>query len=276
MSIKSIYLLFFLKKEHLKAQPMMKLFRVFLPALLMIVLSFGTSSAQNYGDEYNTGDTSYTEDSNSYDSDSYSDYGSGSSRPDNDLGTTSLRPKFQRRAYDRFTPPYDTISGLVTYLSVVEVLDQDGVEIFSDSIYKRAQRFLENEFGKKGAKDFTKSSGVNKESEGYKMVVEGRFPLMVQINEFNKVPSGEVEFVMEIRVKEGRYRYKINNLVHVEAPIVGTKNERRTYFEFYKNQKENVRSGDQILVAADKQINTMITKLYETCKEPIFVDEDDW
>jgi hypothetical protein len=62
----------------------------------------------------------------------------------------------------------------------------------------------------------------------------------------------------------------------VEAPIVGTKTERKTYFEFYKNQKESVKQGDQILLAADKQINTMITKLYETCKEPIHVDEDDW
>jgi len=265
----------FPKKDYLKAQPMREFFRVFLPILAIFAISIVTASAQTE-EEYNTetpSDSTYSGDSESYGG---SDYGSGSSRSDDDRGETSLRPKFQRRPYDRFVPPFDTISGLITYISVVEVLDQDGVEIFSDSIYKRAQRWLENEFGKKEAKDFTKISGVNKEGEGYRMVVQGRFPLLVQTNEFNKVPSGEVQFEMEIRVKEGRYRYKINNLVHVEAPIVGTKTERKTYFEFYKNQKESVKQGDQILLAADKQINTMITKLYETCKEPIHVDEDDW
>lgn len=272
MSYKRLYLPFRIKKEHLKAnylKPIQKGLFAFLLLFSGILPALAQTETEG---EYNTEDTTstYTEDPG------YSDFGSGSSRDSDDEMTTSLRPKFQRRAYDRFVPPFDTITGLITYLSVVEILDQDGVEIFSDSIYKRAQRWLENEFGKKVAKDFTKSSGPNKEGEGYKMVVEGRFPLFVQVNEFNKIPSGEVEFVMEIRVKEGRYRYKINNLVHVEAPLIGTKDERRTYFEFYKSQKENVRQGDQILIAADKQIHTMITNLYETCKEPIFVDEDDW
>lgn len=268
----------FPKKDYLKAQPMRKFLRILLPMIALFSLSIVNVSAQTEDDysEETPVDTTMPEGADPYGSDYGSDYGSGSSRSDDDRGETSLRPKFQRRPYERFVPPFDTITGLITYINVVEVLDQDGVEIFSDSIYKRAQRFLENEFGKKGAKDFTKSSGINKEGEGYKMVVEGRFPLIVEVNEFNKVPSGEVQFVMEIRVKEGRYRYKINNLVHVEAPIVGTKDERKTYFEFYKNQKENVKQGDQILLAADKQINTMINKLYETCKEPIHVDEDDW
>lgn len=253
---------------------MRKFFRVFFPILAVFVLSNVTVFAQTEDESYESTptDSAYSGDSESYGM----DYGSGSSRSDDDRGETALRPKFQRRPYERFVPPFDTITGLITYINVVEVLDQDGVEIFSDSIYKRAQRFLENEFGKKEAKDFTKSSGINKVGEGYIMVVEGRFPLLVQVNEFNKVPAGEVQFQMEIRVKEGRYRYKINNLVHVEAPLMGTKTERKTYFEFYKNQKENVKQGDQILLAADKQINTMITKLYETCKEPIHVDEDDW
>lgn len=249
-----------------------------LAVIFMSLISWGVN-AQDYGnnDYGNYDDTSYTEDSNSMDGgDSYSDYGSDNGGSRGSDYATSLRPKFQRRAYERFTPPFDTISNLITYISVVEILDNDGMEVYSDSIYKRAQRWLEAEFGKKLAKDYTKSSGMNKEGEGYKMVIQGRFPLAVQVNEFYAQQSGEVEFVMELRFKEGRYRYKINNLVHVEPPIAGTKDERRTYFEFYKNQKENVKAGDQILLAADKKINTLITGLYETCKEPIFVDEDDW
>jgi hypothetical protein len=278
MLIKSIYLPIFLKKDNLKATFMTKTFQVILSVLVVCVMTLSTAFSQDYGnDNYdNNYDTSYTEDSSNGSDDSYGDYGSSGSSSDDDKATTALRPKFQRRAYERFTPPLDTISGLITYLSVIEILDQDGVEIYSDSIYKRAQRWLENEFGKKEAKDFTKSSGLNKEGEGYKMVVSGRFPLVVQVNEYNAVPSGEVEFVMELRFKEGRYRYKINNLVHIEPPLAGTKSERRTYFEFYKNQKENVKAGDQILVAADAKINKLITGLYETCKEPIFVDQDDW
>jgi hypothetical protein len=278
MLIKSIYSPIYLQKDYLKATFMTKTFQVYLSVLVVCVMSLSTAYSQDYGnDNYNSyDDTSYTEDSNSYGSDdSYSDYGNSRSSSD-DKAATSLRPKFQRRAYERFAPPLDTISGLITYLSVIEILDQDGVEIYSDTIYKRAQRWLENEFGKKEAKDFTKSSGLNKEGEGYKMIVSGRFPLVVQVNEYNAVPSGEVEFIMELRFKEGRYRYKINNLVHIEPPLAGAKSERRTYFEFYKNQKENVKAGDQILVAANAKINKLITGLYETCKEPIFVDQDDW
>lgn len=279
MLIKSLYLPIFLQKDNLKATFMTKTFQVILSVLVICVVSVSTAFAQDDGDDNydNYDDSTYTEDSNATGGDdSYSDYGSSGSSSSDSKASPSLRPKFQRRAYERFTPPLDTITGLITYLNVIEILDQDGVEIYSDSIYKRAQRWLENEFGKKEAKDFTKSAGMNKEGEGYKMVVSGRFPLTIQVNEFNSIPSGEVEFLMELRFKEGRYRYKINNLVHIEPPLAGTKGERRTYFEFYKNQKENVKTGDQILVAADIKINKLINGLYETCKEPIFVDQDDW
>jgi hypothetical protein len=238
-----------------------------------------------YEDDYNNEDSSYEDDGyddyDSYDDygdDGYDDYGSGSS-PTNGIELKNggkVGKPIEKKTYVRFQPPVDTITRLITYLEIVEVKDQEGFESYSDSLFTRAQRWLDKNYSKKELKDYLKQSGMNTKGEGYIIEMEGQFPLMMKPNDFTTVENGRVEFAMELRFKDGRYRYKINNLVHVQPPMYGEKDEIRTYMEYYTKTKRDIESTDKILLAADEHIQKMIKSLKDECKEPIFVDEDDW
>lgn len=168
--------------------------------------------------------------------------------------------------YVRFVVPVDTLTELVTYTEVVEE-----EEAGTDSLYWRAKRWMKNEF--KGNKKQTVKKDDKKD---FKIVMEGEFPLYIYTNKYSKYQNGKVVFDMEIRFKEGRYKYKINNLVHVVDPPPGQEKETRTYFEFYQKSEINPRGNDAILMAADTTVNKMIKGLKKYCKEPVFVDDDDW
>ena len=173
-----------------------------------------------------------------------------------------------KKPYIRFVVPFDTITELVTYLEVVTEEESPG----NDSLYARAKRWIKYEFGKKNQKQVIKKD-LKKE---YKLVLECEFPLYIEANKYSKTQNGRVAFDMEIRFKEDRYRYKINNLVHIIDPPPGEEKEIRTYFEFYRKSNINPKGNDMILIAADKKIKSMISNLKKFCKEPVFVDEDDW
>lgn len=172
-----------------------------------------------------------------------------------------------KKPYVRFVVPFDTLTELVTY---TEVVNED--EAVTDSLYFRAKRWIIHEFGKKNKKQVIKKD----DKKDFKIVMEGEFPLMIENNKFSKTQNGKVMFDMELRFKDGRYKYKINNLVHVVPPPPGEDKEIRTYFEFYRKSTVNPKGNDMVLIAADKKIKTMIKDLKKYCKEPIFVDEDDW
>lgn len=173
-----------------------------------------------------------------------------------------------KKPYVRFVVPFDTITELVTYVEVVTEEESPG----NDSLYARAKRWIKHEFGKKNQKQVIKKD-LKKE---YKLVLECEFPLYIEANKFSKTQNGRVAFDMEIRFKEDRYRYKINNLVHIMDPPPGEEKEIRTYFEFYRKSNINPKGNDMILMFADKKIKSMISNLKKFCKEPTFVDEDDW
>jgi hypothetical protein len=281
MSLKVLYLPIFFEKEYLKAMPMMKMLKA--KASISKIFLFFSLSLLSLPAMAQTEEEIPVENPDSVLTpiDPFSDYGIGggsSNRRDDDEGPK--KPKFVRRPYDRFLPPSDTITGLITYIQVVKVIQlvkNEETEVERDSIIFRTKKWLEKEFGKKEAKRFIQNDGENKEGgESYIILVHGRFPLYVENNDFVKIPSGEVEFIMELRIREGVYRYKINNLVHILPPVVGSKEERRTYFEFYKNVKENIKAGDMVMIAADKKINSMMSDLKLTCEGPPSVDEEDW
>lgn len=171
-----------------------------------------------------------------------------------------------KKPYIRFVVPFDTITELVTY---TEIINEE--EAGTDSLYWRAKRWIKHEF--KGSKQQVIKKDDKKD---FKIVMEGEFPLVLEANKFSKSQNGKVMFDMELRFKEGRYKYKINNLVHVVDPPPGEDKEIKTYFEFYRKSTINPKGNDAILIAADKKIQKMIKDLKKYCKEPIFVDDDDW
>lgn len=175
--------------------------------------------------------------------------------------------KPEKKPYVRFVVPFDTITELVTYTDII-----NEEEAGTDSLYWRAKRWIVHEFGKKNQKKVIKKD----DKKEFKIVMEGEFPCYLETNKFSRTPNGKIQFDMELRFKEGRYKYKINNLVHLIPPPPGEDKEIRTYFEFYRKSTINPKGNDMVLMYADKKIKAMINDLKKYCKEPVFVDEDDW
>ncbi len=228
-------------------------------------------------DDYDNPDSTYSDDySDDYsESDDYGDYGSyGSSSS----GTEKFVPKkIVRKPYVRFVPPYDSIRELVLYKAVIEVKDREGYEVEIDTINWRTHQWLEAEFGK-NLKKFLTSDGINNNAGEmeYKIKIHGTFVCEVEPNEFTKVKNGHVEYDMEIRVRDGRYRYTVKNLVHVAEPRPGEKEGERTYFEYLMKSEDNVQGGDKVLIAADKKITAMMDELQKICQTSPIEEEDDW
>lgn len=248
------------------------------------------SDDSGYDDSYDydengggtVGDSTATDDygyDDGYDS-GYDDYGDGGSYDDGYV--RSARPKFEHKAYERFTGmPYDSATELVTYVEVVEVLvrmDYLGEPYdYADSLHARALKWMGVQFGEKEAKRMIEESGPDtKNREGLTIKSTGKVPLVVEKNEFTKINAGDIQFDMELRFKDGRYRYKFNNFVHVEYDQREGKDPITTYIEYYMDAKKNIKENDAILIATNNKMNAMITDLKETCAHEPFIDDDDW
>lgn len=196
----------------------------------------------------------------------------------------SARPAAKARPYERFTSmPFDSASQLITYVEVVEVLvperflDLGGEDYsLSDSLYQRALTWMQNKFGKREAKEMIEAAGIDPEGkEGQTIKAFVNMPLVVQLNEYQKVNAGNIQFDMELRFKDERYRYKFNNFVHV-SQNTGGKEDDVTYMEYYLSAKRNARGNDQILIACNNHMNNFIDDLKATCAATPFIDDDDW
>lgn len=228
-------------------------------------------NSEDSGDEYSD---DLSEDDGDYGDDSGSDFGDAFGKSERE---EYVPKKIIRKPYVRFVPPYDSTRELVLYKAVIDIKDRDGYEVEIDTIKFRANQWLEAEYGK-NLKKFLTLDGIN-ENAGemeYKIIVHATFPCEIQPNEFTTITNGNVEYDMEIRVRDGRYRYTIKNLVHVADPIPGEKEGEKTYFEYLMKSKDDVRAGDRVLIAADKKINTMMESLQKTCQTAPIEEEDDW
>ncbi|MFB1002731.1 MAG: hypothetical protein QMC70_01140 [Bacteroidia bacterium] len=197
----------------------------------------------------------------------------------------STRPKAEARPYDRFVGmPYDSASQLVTYVEIVDVivperfldLGGDDYSVY-DSLYTRAMTWMQTEFGKREAKRMIDAAGADTEGkEGSTIKAYVTIPLKVELNKYQTQDAGTLEFDMELRFKDERYRYKFENFVHVQANTSGKKDKDVTYMEYYLNAKKNIRGNDKILIACNTQVNKLIEGLKATCEATPFIDDDDW
>lgn len=233
-----------------------RLFKTMVKKLLfiaLVMLAFGSMRAQAQVQDPNSPgyDYSYT-DSTATASDS-----TQQSTEEAQNAGPSVKP------YQRIVLNMDSTTNLITYSGVVEQ-EESGV----DSLYIRARRFAEKNFGK--SKEVFES-----EKRNQKLVVVGTIPAYAYINKYNKRSIGKYEFKMTILVKEGRYKYVISNLVHEgQQPAQGKSS--RNYFEYYYTSNTNVQAFDRILRYADFDIQQTIKKFELAMKEPKLVDEDDW
>lgn len=241
-------------------------------------------------DDYNYDNYDYNSDPNGSNPDSLNDtsgydynYEGGSGSFGYDFGNSSsssstpTKKKIERKPYVRFVPPYDSTRELIIYQAIIEVVDNEGYEVEIDTIYGRAQKWLEAEFGK-DLKKVTQSNAMNDNSSEteYKIRVKGTFPCIIKPNEFVEIQDGDVQYDMEIRVRDGRYRYAVKNLVHIAPPRPGEKEGEKTYFEFLMKAKDDAQGNDKILIAADQHITAMMNGLKKACETAPIPEDDDW
>lgn len=213
--------------------------------------------------------------------DNYDSYGSDGGFRNADY-VRSARPAVTKKPYERFKAmPFDSAIGLVTYAEVVEVIVPDkymGDDYsVSDSLYTRAMKWMKSEFGAKEAKKMIEAAGADKKNrEGQTIDAIVLVPLVFKNNEHSTTQLGMIEFSMELRFKDGRYRYKFNNFVHIESNKTNPNSNVETYLEYYITAKDNVRNNDRVLRATDLQISTMIAGLKKSCDASPFIDDDDW
>ncbi|MFT6112601.1 MAG: hypothetical protein ACJAXV_001390 [Bacteroidia bacterium] len=244
--------------------------------------NYDQGSAGSTGDFADTsgGDDSWGSDDDDWENDGTFDFGSGGSDY-----VRSSSPAIEHRPYERFTGmPYDSASQLVTYVEIVEVivpdrfLDLGGVDYsLSDSLYARAISWMQTQFGTREAKQMIDAAGAavgGKEGQTIKAYVT--MPLVVQLNKYQTVEAGTIEFDMELRFKDWRYRYKFENFVHVQKSSTGDKNPDETYMEYYMTAKRNIKNNDKILMACNTQMTKLIDGLRATCEATPFIDDDDW
>ncbi len=257
-------------------------FHVVCLSLLGVFLFASVSTAQTEDYDYGSYDSydSYEPDSSGDSSDGYSEDLSNSY--DNYFGSstkssTPVPKKIVKKPYVRFIPPYDSTLELIIYQAVIEVVDNEGYEVELDTVYGRTQAWLESEFGK-DIKRVTKLNDINETASEmeYKIKVSADFPCIIKPNEFTQVQNGIVKYDMEIRVRDGRYRYAVKNLVHIAEPRAGEKEGVKTYFEYLMKTKDDVRNSDQVLIAADIKITAMINALKKACDTAPLQEDDDW
>lgn len=239
-----------------------------IPKLLLLAVIFvglGAStklSAQDsggfYEEEVPSGDSSQSDEyyDPNFEGDEYN--------PDGTLKEDAPK-KPEKKPYVRIVMPYDTISELITYTEIIEQPDS-----YVDSLYLRAKKYLER-YGKLKQKDFTEDLLYEK------IVTDVTVPLVIRVNKYSKVRNGDLKFKLTIRFKDGRYKYDVNNLVHLLPPSnLGKKTQQYVYCEYYMTSTRNIIGSDQILRAADFQVQKIIGEIKKALKEPVLVDEDDW
>jgi hypothetical protein len=176
--------------------------------------------------------------------------------------------------YERFSMPMDTITNLVTYTDVIE--DESCDYCTPDSLYYRAKQYLLRTLFN-GAKDFPKNVVVENVLNE-RIILTIRTPVVYEANTYRKFEFGEVEFSLQLRFKDYRYKYKFTNFVHI-TPVGGASKEySRTYFEYYLKAEKRIKTNDRALIATDKMIRTMINELITVLKDPatVDIDEDDF
>ncbi len=171
--------------------------------------------------------------------------------------------------YERFIPPYDSLRELIFYEGVVEDLDCEFCS--EDSLYRRAERYLESLYGKKEYKKFTVEA-----KPGQVIWLKIEIPMLVEKGAYSKTPDGNLEFGMVIRFKDARYKYQFGNFAHITEPKGLASSRLKTYHEYYMKAKRGFRSTDRYLLTADKEVKKLVEGLKRALKESYKPDEDDW
>jgi hypothetical protein len=186
-----------------------------------------------------------------------------------DGGGSAEEPSIKRAPYVRFVPPYDSMREIIFYENIIE--DEMCENCGADSLYWRAKKYLVQRLGKEGYKKM-----VVEDKLAERIVLTVTTPMVCRYGQYNKKQEGVLEYRLTLRFKDSRYKYQFGNFIHVEAEEGLSTKISRTYHEHYMRVKKGFQYTDRYLLAADFEVNDVVTGLKKTLQQPYQPDEDDW
>lgn len=234
--------------------------------LIIVFFSLVTKAVAQYETDTPTteSDSAYDYYDENIDMGDYGDFSEGSSSEEEEP------KKPQRKPYVRIKMPVDSITEMITYDSV---FIQD--ESYYDSLYLRAKRFV-NERWFKGEKPKSLAKIYLEDQEYEKFKVKLTLPLRVRYNKYASDEYGEIEFILTMRFKDGKYKFTATNFVHQLPETSNKKDINYVYMEFYMKSERNVVTYDRYLRATDFAIRGVMKDMTKAMREPVEIDEDDW
>ena len=241
--------------------------KIGLPSILLFI--FLNISGYSYA-QWETDDDGFTEeDSSEFNDDSESfDEGDGFSSFGDD-GDEKKVKKDPPKPFIRYKVPYDSMRKMIFYDTIVE--DWDCEFCSEDSLFKRADSYFDNTYGKRDYKRFTLNKKENSIIE-----LHVKKPFMVKLSDNATNTPGDIEFDLVVRIKEARYKVQVGSFILVSAPSGLGKDYVNTYMEYYITTKKGVRMADLYLRSLDSEVQDLVNGLIKSMKEPYQPDEDDW
>ncbi len=177
----------------------------------------------------------------------------------------------EKVVYTRFVPPYDTLREIIFYEGIIE--DENCDNCMADSLYWRTKKYLGQRYGKEKFKD---KNWVMENEVAKKIILRVTIPMVVQLNQYNKAVSGTMEFKLAVRFQDGRYKYQCGNFIHIQTQPGTEPKVIRTSHEYYMRLKRGFQRTDTYLLAADREVKSLVEGLRKSLRAPYQPDEDDW
>ncbi len=171
--------------------------------------------------------------------------------------------------YVRFVPPYDTMREIIFYEGVVE--NEDCQLCTADSLYWRAKKVLLKKYGKSVLRKM-----ILDEKVGHHITVKVTLPMVVINGKYSKAAKGMMEYKLCLRFQDSRFKYQFGNFIHLQTGEGLVGNPTKTYHEYYMRVKRGYEATDKFLLASDREVKDMVSKITYALREPYRPEEDEW
>lgn len=154
--------------------------------------------------------------------------------------------------------PIDEKTGKTVYTEVVQVEGADQVEL-----YGRALNWFKTYF--------PNPASVIKEQDALSGKIAGQHGMYIfkKLDDGTDFKAGQVKYTVEVQVKDGRYKYQVDDIFKLASPKV--------YIEEWLKDSPDKEAQTGYLKQVDTQVTGMIAKLKEAMAKPVEKAEgEDW
>lgn len=163
----------------------------------------------------------------------------------------SLLTVFRYESAAQVSLPIDEKTGKPVYTEVIQIPETDHAEL-----YGRALNWFKTYF--------PNPTSVIKEQDALNGKISGQHGIYIfkTLKDGQEFKSGQVRYTIEIQVKEGRYKYQVDDIFKLATPKV--------YIEEWRDESSPDKEAQfGYLKQVDTQIKEMIGKLKEAMGKPV-------